>query len=116
MKKRVFATAAVVLMSTTAILVLLWALGRASSSASGPALAAPLHPDQTVTEVAPSSAPNDLDSVIVITGTDFDAGATVLLGDTSLQDVAWVSGTSLRAAVPWGMDPVTVFLRLVLSS
>jgi hypothetical protein len=58
-----------------------------------------------VTLVDPSSAPNDLDTLIAITGTDFVSVPAVYLGDTSLSDVEWVTSTVLRATVPWGMDP-----------
>jgi photosystem II stability/assembly factor-like uncharacterized protein len=55
--------------------------------------------------VDPASAPNDLDTPIVITGTNFVSVSAVYLGDTSLSDVEWVTSTMLRALVPWGMDP-----------
>lgn len=105
MKKRVFPTAAAVVIWPTALLVLLCLLGRASPGVFSPALAAPSQITPTVTLVDPSSAPNDLDAPIVITGTDFVSTPVVHLGDTSLNDVSWVSTTRLEAAVPWGMDP-----------
>jgi photosystem II stability/assembly factor-like uncharacterized protein len=105
MKKRVFPAVAAVLISTTALLVLLYLTERTNPAISNPALAAPLQITPTVTLVHPSSAPNDLDTPIVITGTDFADGATVTLGDESLSDVSRVSSTTLQAMVPWGMDP-----------
>jgi hypothetical protein len=78
MKKRWFALA-VVWASTTALLVLLYLIGRGKSGLPRPVLAAPLAAAPTVTEVTPSSAPNDLDTPIFITGTGFTAGAEVLL-------------------------------------
>jgi photosystem II stability/assembly factor-like uncharacterized protein len=105
MKKRAFAAVAVILISTTALLVLLCLMGRTSPSVSGPALAAPMQITPTVTVVDPSSAPNDLDTLISITGTDFVSVPAVYLGDTSLSDVEWMTSTVLRATVPWGMDP-----------
>ena len=103
MKKRLFALA-VILTSTTALLVLLSLMGGASSGIPGLALAALLAAAPTVTGVDPTSAPNDLDTPIVITGTGFTAGATVQLDDTSLDDVGWVNSTKLTATVPWGLD------------
>jgi photosystem II stability/assembly factor-like uncharacterized protein len=105
MKKRMLATVAAVLTSTTALLVLFCLMGTASAAVSGAASAAPLQITPAITLIDPSSAPNDLDAVIVITGTDFVSMPAVYLGDTSLSDVEWVSSTVLRATVPWGMDP-----------
>ncbi len=105
MKRRMFATVAAALISTAALLVLLSLLGRASTGVFSPALAAPLQTSPTVALVDPSSAPNDLDTPIVIIGTSFEDGADVLLEGTSLEDVSWVSDKRLEATVPWGMDP-----------
>ena len=105
MKLRVFAIVAAVLISTTVLLGLLCLLGWASPGVPGPALAAPLQITPTVTLVGPASAPNDLDTPIIITGTDFVSVPAVYLGETALSDVEWVTSTVLRAFVPWGMDP-----------
>jgi photosystem II stability/assembly factor-like uncharacterized protein len=104
-KKRWFAVVGVFLVSMVALVVMLCVLGsdRAGASASAQAAALALQP--TVTEVDPSSTPNDLDTPIVITGTGFVAVPEVYLGDTSLDDVEWMSSTTLTATVPWGMDP-----------
>jgi photosystem II stability/assembly factor-like uncharacterized protein len=104
-KKQTFATAAAVLISSTALLVLLCLLGRTDPGVPSPALAAPLQITPTVLLVNPTSAPNDLDTTIVITGTDFVSTPTVYLGDTLLDDLSRVSSTILAATVPWGMDP-----------
>jgi photosystem II stability/assembly factor-like uncharacterized protein len=104
MKKQTFATVEVVLISSTALLVLLCLLEKISPGVSSPALAAPLQITPTVLLVNPTSAPNDLDTPIVITGTHFVSTPTVYLGDTSLDDVTWASSTTLEATVPWGMD------------
>jgi hypothetical protein len=80
MKKRMFATVAAVLTSTTVLLVLLCLLGRASPGVPSPALAAPMQITPIVTLVDPSSAPNDLDTLIAITGTDFVSVPAVYLG------------------------------------
>ncbi len=105
MTKRMFTLMVAVLISTAALFGLICLLEAASPDLPGSALAAPLNPDATVTEVDPSSAPNDLDAPIVIAGTEFLSTPTVHLGDTSLNDVSWVSSTTLQAVVPWGMDP-----------
>jgi photosystem II stability/assembly factor-like uncharacterized protein len=104
-KKQTFATAAAVLISSTALLVLLCLLGRTDPGVPSPALAALLQITPTVLLVNPTSAPNDLDTAIVITGTDFVSTPTVYLGDTLLDDLSWVSSTTLAATVPWGIDP-----------
>lgn len=75
-----------------------------------PAWASPVFPalpgsSPMISGVNPSSAPNDLDTSVTITGTGFANGATALLGDTLLRDVRWVSATALTAIVPWGLEP-----------
>ncbi len=59
----------------------------------------------TVSEVSPSSAPNDLDATITITGTGFAAVPTITLGTNVLDEVGWVSAERLTATVPWGLAP-----------
>jgi photosystem II stability/assembly factor-like uncharacterized protein len=66
----------------------------------------------TVDEVAPSSAPNDLDTTVVITGSGFVAMPTVILGTTQLDDVGWVSAERLTATVPWGLITGTYTLTV----
>jgi photosystem II stability/assembly factor-like uncharacterized protein len=105
MKRRAFGTVAAFLISTTALLVLLCVLGKASPAVSSRALAAPLQITPTVALVDPASAPNDLDTLITITGTDFVSVPTIYLGNTLLSGAEWVTSTTLRATVPWGMDP-----------
>ena len=70
-----------------------------------PAWAAAPEAEPTIIEVDPSSAPNDLETFIVITGTGFEDGADAHLEGTSLNDVSWVNDKRLEATVPWGMDP-----------
>jgi photosystem II stability/assembly factor-like uncharacterized protein len=122
MKRKWFATVTAVLTSMAALLVLLCLMGRASPGVPGPALAAPLASDPVVTDVEPSSAPNDLDTSIIITGTGFSAGLSGMLvitqpmaylGDTALEDTSWVSTTTLEATAPWGMDPGVYTLTVV---
>ncbi len=55
--------------------------------------------------VSPSTAPNDLDIPVIITGTGFNPGLTVTIGLTVLADRSWISTTLLTATIPWGLDP-----------
>lgn len=66
----------------------------------------------TVDGVAPNTINNNVDSVITITGTDFQSGAVVLLGGVALATNVLNSGT-LTATVPSGFAPGTydVFVR-----
>jgi photosystem II stability/assembly factor-like uncharacterized protein len=105
MKRRILAPAVALLLPVAALVFLLALLSSLNLHRSGVALAAPAAPDPTVTNVSPNSSPNDLDTPIVITGTDFDVGATVQLGNNTLEDAGWVSSTTLTATVPWGLDP-----------
>jgi len=65
----------------------------------------------TCSAIAPTSAPNDIDTAVTITGTGFATDGTgtipptVSLGDRALIDVIVVDATTLTATVPWGMDP-----------
>jgi photosystem II stability/assembly factor-like uncharacterized protein len=105
MKKLPFAPLVIGLVSMGTLFGLLFWAGsdRAGALDQGPMLS----PDQmqTVIAVQPDAAPNDLDTAIVITGTNFEAGANVQLDDTSLAGVTWIGGTRLEATVPWGLDP-----------
>jgi len=101
MKKRLFATVTVLLSSTTALLVLLVQLGGASPNVS---------------------RPNDIDTPIVIAGTGFLPQLTgtlampppmAYLGAAELEDVSWVSTTTLTAIVPWGLDPGVYTLTVI---
>lgn len=57
----------------------------------------------SVLGVEPAIAPNDVDTEIHITGTGFADTPQVLLGESVLTDVSWLSETELIAVVPWGM-------------
>ena len=117
MKKQWFAITITVATATTALFVLFWWVGETASGISTSALAAPVEQgalSPTVIAVDPAVAPNDLDTPIVITGTGFTAGLsgtlvitqpTAYLGATALEDVGWVSTSTLESTVPWGMDP-----------
>ncbi|MBU0492598.1 MAG: IPT/TIG domain-containing protein [Chloroflexi bacterium] len=113
MNKRSFASVATALLSITALLILLALMAWTSSDVPTPAQAAPLLAVPTVTEVDPSSAPNDLDTSLVVTGTGFTTTSLVLLGDDPLGDVGWVSSVRLTATVSWGLDPGVYNLTVV---
>lgn len=63
--------------------------------------------------IDPTTAPNDLDTPVVITGSDLVNISAVYLGETQLTQVGWVSSTTLNATVPWGMDAGIYTLKVV---
>jgi len=72
----------------------------------------------SVTAIGPTSAFNDIDTSIIITGADFitdlsGTPPTASLGSTALTNVTWISSTTLTATVPWGMDPGVYALTVV---
>ena len=107
MKKQWYAITITVATAAIALFVLFWWMGETASGISTPALAAPAEAGDspTVTEVDPSAAPNDLDTLLVITGTGFISVPTVSLGSTVLEDVGWVSPELVTATIPWGLNP-----------
>ncbi len=114
---------AAVCIALTTVLVLLCMVGRAGHGVSRPALAASTETAAlTVTAVDPTSAPNDIDTAIVIAGTGFVPELTgtitmppamAYLGAAELEDVTWVSSTMLTASVPWGLAPGVHTLTVV---
>lgn len=75
----------------------------------------------TVSTVSPSSAYNNLDTSLVISGTGFSAVLSgtqpitipeVYLGDLPLGEVTWVSPEQLTASLPWGAPPGTYTLTV----
>ncbi|MGH9423699.1 MAG: IPT/TIG domain-containing protein [Thermoanaerobaculia bacterium] len=62
-------------------------------------------PAPTVTSVAPSTGPTSGGTLVTITGTGFQTGATVSFGALATTDVTVVSATSITARTPLG--PVT---------
>jgi photosystem II stability/assembly factor-like uncharacterized protein len=128
MKKQWFAITITVATAMTALLGLFWLMGNVGFGIPGPALGASAERDDaaaplslTVTAVDPAVAPNDLDTPIIITGTGFTAELsgtlvitqpTAYLGATALEDVIWVSTTTLTATVPWGMSTGTYTLTV----
>lgn len=68
----------------------------------------------TVTDIQPNTAPNDLDTLVVISGTDFTAGMSgtqvitppmVYLDSTESLEVIGVDTTTISASLPWGLEP-----------
>ena len=105
----------IVLSSATAILFWFSILDSMSHTLAENAHAAPLD-DPVVMDVAPTTAPNDLDTPIVITGTGFTTGISgtlAYLGNAPLMDVTWVNSTTLYATVPWGLDAGVYTLTVV---
>jgi photosystem II stability/assembly factor-like uncharacterized protein len=99
--RRPIAFLAATLGGVAALLVLFCTLAWPQTTSAGPRAPVAL----AVSEVDPASGPNDLDTPITITGTDFAAPPTVTLGTTPLDVVGWVSTRTLTATVPWGLDP-----------
>lgn len=122
MKTRWLTVTITIALSTTALVVLLGLMKQDTARLSTPVLAAstnrvaaPSTPTTpTVTAVDPSQTPNDIDTPIVIHGSNFTttvSGTVVLtmptahIGGQALMDVVWVNSTTLSATVPWGLDP-----------
>lgn len=103
MKKQLFATAAATLISASMLLVIFCVLPGVSLGMASPASSSSIQVPPTVVQIDPVSAPNNLDTFVIITGSDFISTPTVYLGNTTLGDVSWVSATVLEATVPWGM-------------
>ena len=91
------------------------AVSGTTASTTGPARAAPADRiSPTVTAITPAAGPNDIDTPVVISGTDFAAvmsetvvltSPSVTLGSTALTNVTFISDTTLTATVPWGLNP-----------
>lgn len=92
-KKTIFLIA--VLACAVALTILVAGVARAAQPRLAP----------VVTGISPTTAPNDLDTTITITGSGFAAVPTITLGSTQLDDVGWVSAGRLTATLPWGSDP-----------
>ncbi len=103
MIKQVFFAAFLIPMAALLALTHLSSIVDAGITDTGPS--ASLQSVPTVVQVNPSTAPNDIDISILITGTNFVATPTVYLGTTRLEDVNWISDTLLEAVVPWGFTP-----------
>ena len=120
MKKRWLAVAVSIALTIGALFLLLDWMGDMRAGIATSARAASL--SLSVTAVNPNTAPNDVDTPIVIRGTGFTAtlsGTEVLtapvvyLGETALADVLWGSTTTLSATVPWGLVTGTYTMTVV---
>ena len=105
MKRRILTLAASMLLSLSAVILLMITLQYDNRVGFQTVFAAMLLDAPTVAEINPSSGPNDLDTSIVITGSGFVSASVVFLGDTELQDVIYKDSTLLECTVPWGMEP-----------
>lgn len=106
---RLHACIVAAIIATTMLTALLGSMDSRGANAQAVAAVAP-----TVSGVSPSSAPNNLDAAVVITGSGFEAvisGTQVItppairLGARQLADVGFVTSATLTATVPWGLLP-----------
>lgn len=102
MKNRMQSIVAVHVVAIAAVFLIFRLLG--SSEIGYPFRVKAAGASPTVTAVNPSSAPNDLDISIVITGGNFVSRPSVFLGETELNGVTFVNATVLEVLVPWGME------------
>jgi photosystem II stability/assembly factor-like uncharacterized protein len=108
MKRRQFTLCFVLLVSLVSVILTFWFATVTRSNVQAADDGAP-----TISAINPNSAPNDLDTPVVITGTGFSmiSGTQVItlpkiyLDSSELADVLWVDSTTLSATVPWGLDP-----------
>jgi photosystem II stability/assembly factor-like uncharacterized protein len=115
MARKQFSLLVIVFISVSVLLLWFSLLDKTSSHLFENAQAATLD-TPVVMGTAPTSAPNDLDSPIIITGTGFTSGVSgtlASLGSNSLTDVTWVNSTTLSATVPWGLDAGVYSLTVV---
>ncbi len=77
----------------------------------------------TLDSIEPNTAPNDIDTEIVIhgekigaviSGTQVITPPTVYLGDEPLPPVTWVDAATLEGAVPWGL-PADIYTLTVVN-
>jgi photosystem II stability/assembly factor-like uncharacterized protein len=120
MKYQLWTVIATALLAIAALFGLFWFAG-ATRAAVNAAPASPVD-DPVVLAVQPDSAPNDIDSPIVIQGGGFEAilsgtevitAPTVRLGEQTLPEIIWGNTTTLSATVPWGMEPQVYTLTVV---
>ncbi len=58
----------------------------------------------SVTSISPTSGTNDQPTAVTITGTNFESGATVLVGGSAVNNVVVVNSTSITGTVPAGLS------------
>ncbi len=115
MKSRIFVIIVTMFIALTALITLFSTFEGIASGIRSQALAAPAESDPPVVSgIEPSSTPNDLDVPIIVTGTGFTAeisGSLVIsqpqayLGSNALENVTWVTSSTLEATLPWGLEP-----------
>ncbi|MBU4406128.1 MAG: IPT/TIG domain-containing protein, partial [Candidatus Altiarchaeota archaeon] len=57
-----------------------------------------------ISSISPTSGTNDQSTAVTITGSNFENGATVEVGGTTLSNIVVVSSTSITATVPAGLS------------
>ncbi len=132
MKPKILTLSLVILAALFAVTALFWFAGETRAAITtdlegGPKLRLGLNlpglaDAPAITAVQPNTAPNDVDTPVVVQGTGFTATISgteaitapmVYLGETELADVLWGSITTMSATVPWGLAPSTYPLTVV---
>jgi len=121
MIKRMLICAATLLIALLVLASWSWVTGVNREPVLRPVSASTLT-DPVIFALEPTSAPNNLDVTIAINGSGFDAGLSgtlvlttprVYLGDVLLDDMQWISSTTLTATIPWGQLPGVYTLTVV---
>lgn len=124
MIRRLFLSTGIIIIAVVLVSVaLLFRSNSIDPDAIGIAAAKTLAPP-SITRINPNSAPNNLDTLLTINGTNFTAelsGTVVIapprvyLDDVVLQKINWISSTELTAVVPWGLEAGVYTLTVVNS-
>jgi len=69
-----------------------------------------------ITSINPNHGPNDENTLVTISGANFEADMTVLIGPQILEEVTLIASDMLTAIIPAGMTPGTYTVRLIDSS
>jgi hypothetical protein len=120
MKYRGLILATILLTVTAALLLLFNFVSRTQAVVA----AVPTSPNvgPMVLDIQPNSAPNDINTPVVIQGSGFSATIsgtqamtipTVYLGEHQLSHVTWVDTTTLSATIPWKLEPKVYPLTVV---
>jgi len=121
MKDKFLGLSIVSLLVFSALSALFWFVGETRAAVNYAELEG-LTSSPLVSAVQPNSAPNDIDTPIVIQGSGFTAtlsGTQVIsapmiyLGDRELPEVVWVNTSTLSATVSWGLSSGTYPLSVV---
>lgn len=122
MKNKFLTFAVIGLLALGALTVLFSFVGetRAAVNADLPSI----NSSPTINAVQPNTAPNDMETPIVIqgggfsatiSGTEVTSAPLVYLGDVELPEVIWGNTTTLSAVVPWKL-PAQVYSLTVVNS